>query len=248
MRMGIDHVPEEIHQWHALAWTQTGNAISQCYTGTDAMKTDYTMNKKGVLQGAANDAKKSVTRYLKNQFQDHLGQLLIDALLGYHPWFPTHHPYVSSPMPPSTSTPSKSMMIYGSSFMRKPLSTPFASFPTMWFIFQNDTCTCWVPQWTPSVRWQLPYHEILHVHVTETFLLRCSTVHFGFQCHVMTCYGDPWPLEYPPFRAVLILNQIITTTGSSEKKYVEQEPLKDEGKEILSKGSGGDPIKQSDER
>jgi len=51
-------------------WTDNADAISILYTGTPALKTDFTRTGKRSYMGALNDAKNSITRYYINNFCD----------------------------------------------------------------------------------------------------------------------------------------------------------------------------------
>ncbi|KAJ3372329.1 hypothetical protein GGF31_002192 [Allomyces arbusculus] len=86
-RMGIQ-TPDGFEQLHALAWANVGDAISQCYTGTDALKADFTRKGKRELQGAAQDLSKSVQRFWKNNFRDEYEQFVIEFTVGKKSWMP----------------------------------------------------------------------------------------------------------------------------------------------------------------
>lgn len=51
-------------------WTDNADAISILYTGTPALKTDFTRTGKRTYAGALSDAKNSITRYYINNFCD----------------------------------------------------------------------------------------------------------------------------------------------------------------------------------
>lgn len=51
-------------------WTDNADAISVLYTGTPALKTDFTRTGKRTYGGALNDLKNSLTRYYINNFCD----------------------------------------------------------------------------------------------------------------------------------------------------------------------------------
>ncbi|KAJ1732814.1 Inositol-1,4,5-trisphosphate 5-phosphatase 1 [Coemansia biformis] len=63
-------------------WGANGNAISQLYTGTDALKSDVTTSGKSGWVGFLSDASKSLSRLMQNNFQDKGKQGVIDVLLG----------------------------------------------------------------------------------------------------------------------------------------------------------------------
>lgn len=51
-------------------WTDHANEISVAYSGTGALKTDFTRTGKRTKMGLLEDGYKSVMRYLKNNFFD----------------------------------------------------------------------------------------------------------------------------------------------------------------------------------
>ncbi|CAG8658489.1 7801_t:CDS:10, partial [Cetraspora pellucida] len=63
-------------------WADNADAISMPYSGTGAMKTDYTRTGKRTKQGAAMDLQTAVTRYVMNNFMDGSRQDAYDLLLG----------------------------------------------------------------------------------------------------------------------------------------------------------------------
>ena len=52
------------------AWTDNADVLSTCYTGTPALKTDFTRTGKRSMMGAAMDGKHSMIRYYINNFTD----------------------------------------------------------------------------------------------------------------------------------------------------------------------------------
>lgn len=63
-------------------WGNNADAISVLYSGTGALKTDFTRTGKRTLQGALQDGRNSVVRYYKNNFVDGQRQDAIDLMLG----------------------------------------------------------------------------------------------------------------------------------------------------------------------
>lgn len=59
-------------------WTDNADAISVLYTGTPALKTDFTRTGKRTYGGALNDLKNSLTRYYINNFCDGYNHDCID--------------------------------------------------------------------------------------------------------------------------------------------------------------------------
>ncbi len=59
-------------------WSEHADLISKAYAGTGALKTDFTRTGKRTHQGALDDLKKSVLRYLKNNHFDGARQVRLD--------------------------------------------------------------------------------------------------------------------------------------------------------------------------
>lgn len=51
-------------------WTKNADALSILYTGTGALKTDFTRTGKRTKMGALQDGKNSIMRYVLNHFYD----------------------------------------------------------------------------------------------------------------------------------------------------------------------------------
>lgn len=73
---------EEIISKHNTIWADNGDAISQIYTGTNALKSSFTRSGKMNFAGALSDVTKSVSRMYQNTFVDSKKQSIIDLLLG----------------------------------------------------------------------------------------------------------------------------------------------------------------------
>lgn len=72
-------------------WANNADAMSLQYSGTGALKTDYTRTGKRTMRGACMDGVNSVTRYYLNNFRDGANQDAVDLFLGvYRPSL--HHP------------------------------------------------------------------------------------------------------------------------------------------------------------
>ncbi|XP_054275237.1 phosphatidylinositol-3-phosphatase SAC1 [Macrosteles quadrilineatus] len=65
-------------------WADNADVISTQYSGTGALKTDFTRTGKRTYLGALQDLSNSVTRYYKNNFMDGFRQDSIDVFLGYY--------------------------------------------------------------------------------------------------------------------------------------------------------------------
>ncbi|AMD19697.1 HCL454Wp [Eremothecium sinecaudum] len=78
----------EDYEWfqkHNNLWADHGDAVSQIYTGTNALKSSFSRKGKMSLAGALSDATKSVSRMYINNFMDKGKQQNIDTLLGRLP-------------------------------------------------------------------------------------------------------------------------------------------------------------------
>ncbi|KDE05665.1 hypothetical protein MVLG_04036 [Microbotryum lychnidis-dioicae p1A1 Lamole] len=67
-------------------WADNANAISRAYSGTGALKTDYTRTGKRSKEGALQDGVNSLVRYIKNNFLDGPRQDAYDLVSGS--WMP----------------------------------------------------------------------------------------------------------------------------------------------------------------
>lgn len=70
------------HTWFNTLWADNGDAISRAYTGTSALKGDYTRTRRRNVLGALNDFSLTLSRYYQNLFEDFFAQAAIDYLLG----------------------------------------------------------------------------------------------------------------------------------------------------------------------
>lgn len=68
---------------HNTLWADHGDAISQIYTGTNALKSSFSRSGKMNFAGALSDVTKSVSRMYQNTFMDSKKQSTMDLLLGY---------------------------------------------------------------------------------------------------------------------------------------------------------------------
>lgn len=75
-------VGEDVLNKHNLLWADNGDAISQIYTGTNALKSSFSRSGKMNFAGALSDVTKSVSRMYQNTFVDNKKQTLMDILLG----------------------------------------------------------------------------------------------------------------------------------------------------------------------
>jgi hypothetical protein len=63
-------------------WADHADAISLTYSGTGALKTDFTRTGKRTFKGMVTDLQNSISRYFKNNFSDGYKQDAYDVLLG----------------------------------------------------------------------------------------------------------------------------------------------------------------------
>ncbi|KAK8439143.1 Inositol-1,4,5-trisphosphate 5-phosphatase 1 [Candidozyma auris] len=73
---------DELTLKHNTLWADNGDAISQIYTGTNALKSSFSRSGKMNFAGALSDVTKSVSRMYQNTFVDSKKQSTIDILLG----------------------------------------------------------------------------------------------------------------------------------------------------------------------
>jgi len=65
-------------------WADNADVVSRSYSGTGALKTDFTRTGERTRAGAAQDLNNSITRYVKNNFGDGPRQDAFDLFLGAH--------------------------------------------------------------------------------------------------------------------------------------------------------------------
>ncbi|KAI8343973.1 SacI homology domain-containing protein [Chlamydoabsidia padenii] len=91
MRFGITDYPdkgikyyEQFERIFNNVWANNGDMISRMYTGTSALKGDFTRTGKRNITGIMNDASNSLARMYFNTVKDFHRQAAIDYVLGYH--------------------------------------------------------------------------------------------------------------------------------------------------------------------
>jgi hypothetical protein len=75
-------------------WADNADAVSCAYSGTGALKTDFTRTGKRTKQGALKDLQNSITRYYRNNLKDGNRQDSYDLFLGF---FKPYQDSVNSP-------------------------------------------------------------------------------------------------------------------------------------------------------
>lgn len=86
---------EELEKKFREVWSRNADVISILYTGTNAMKTDFTRTGKRTKKGALMDGKYAVTRWVKNNFYDGYNQNCVDLVTGKYK--PKEHQYKKKP-------------------------------------------------------------------------------------------------------------------------------------------------------
>ncbi|CAO3594736.1 unnamed protein product [Absidia cylindrospora] len=91
MRFGISEYPDKGIKYYEHferifnnVWANNGDYLSRMYTGTSALKGDFTRTGKRNITGIMNDASNSLARMYFNTVKDFHRQATIDYILGYH--------------------------------------------------------------------------------------------------------------------------------------------------------------------
>lgn len=75
--MPDETLPQEIRSVFQNMWANNGDILSQSYTGTAALKGDYTRTGERKISGMMKDGYHSANRYLTAQFKDAYRQLTV---------------------------------------------------------------------------------------------------------------------------------------------------------------------------
>lgn len=78
----FERLPDALEDIFRTQWTHNADAVSILYSGTPAMKTDFTATGKRTTKGALNDGYFGVKRYFLGNFYDSRDQDMIDFSLG----------------------------------------------------------------------------------------------------------------------------------------------------------------------
>ena len=70
LKSPFEKFPDALEEAFREGWTNNADIMSYLYTGTPALKTDFTRTGKRTYQGAMNDGINAVTRYYINNFTD----------------------------------------------------------------------------------------------------------------------------------------------------------------------------------
>lgn len=77
----FEKFPVKFEELFRQAWTYNANVCSILYSGTPALKTDFTLTGKRTVQGAIQDGVNSAQRYYINNFCDFYNQDVLDSSL-----------------------------------------------------------------------------------------------------------------------------------------------------------------------
>jgi hypothetical protein len=73
----FERLPDSLEEIFRAQWTNNANVVSILYSGTPAMKTDFTATGKRTKKGALADAYFGVKRYFLGNFYDARDQVLL---------------------------------------------------------------------------------------------------------------------------------------------------------------------------
>ena len=71
----MEKLPEHLEQNFRVVWTKNADVISTLYSGTPAMKTDFTLLNKRTLKGAVMDGVYAIKRWTLGNFYDYSRQV-----------------------------------------------------------------------------------------------------------------------------------------------------------------------------
>jgi phosphatidylinositol 4-phosphatase len=78
----FEELPRELEETFREFWTDNANKVSLLYSGTGALKVDFTRTGKRTKAGELEDGKRAVSRYFINNFYDVYNQNALDLVLG----------------------------------------------------------------------------------------------------------------------------------------------------------------------
>ena len=78
----FEELPRELEDTFREFWTDNANRLSVLYSGTGALKVDFTRYGKRSRAGELEDGKRAVSRYFINNFYDTYNQNALDLVLG----------------------------------------------------------------------------------------------------------------------------------------------------------------------
>merc|ERR1711902_40154 len=118
VRLGVlqDHMKvSQQHQFEGLfknVWADHADMISIKYSGTGALKTDFTRTGKRTKQGVLEDGRRSLIRYFKNNFADGFRQDSLDLFTGNYVVSPTEGVTHESPLSTDNNSRDQKIMAY----------------------------------------------------------------------------------------------------------------------------------------
>jgi hypothetical protein len=77
----FERFPQKFEDLFRQSWTNNANVVSILYSGTPALKTDFTLTGKRTMQGAIQDGINSTKRYYINNFCDLYNQDVLDSTM-----------------------------------------------------------------------------------------------------------------------------------------------------------------------
>jgi hypothetical protein len=78
----FESLPDKLEEDFRVSWTKNADVISILYSGTPAMKTDFTLTGRRTVKGAIMDLVYGVKRYFLGNFYDWHTQDIIDVSIG----------------------------------------------------------------------------------------------------------------------------------------------------------------------
>lgn len=78
----FEELPADLEESFRDFWTKNADRMSVLYSGTGALKTDFTRTGKRTFTGSLEDGKRAVMRYVINNLEDTYNQNSLDFLLG----------------------------------------------------------------------------------------------------------------------------------------------------------------------
>lgn len=76
----FERLPDNLEEFFRVHWTKNADVVSILYSGTPAMKTDFTATGKRTLKGAFNDGYYGVKRFFLGNFYDSRDQVTINII------------------------------------------------------------------------------------------------------------------------------------------------------------------------
>lgn len=73
----FEKLPDTLEPIFRVQWTNNADILSILYSGTPAMKTDFTATGKRTIQGSLKDGRTSIQRFFLGHFYDNRKQVII---------------------------------------------------------------------------------------------------------------------------------------------------------------------------